>query len=338
MPQDIRLWGIQADGKLLQIDQGMLNNEKQLEDWLEEDIDILSDELLVIGRQVGTAYGGFIDLLCMNPAGDLVIVELKRDKTPREITAQALDYASWVADLSHDDVTELANTYLHLRGQGTLEEAFRKKFDSDLPDVLNENQEMLIVGSVIDASSERIMKFLSGKHDVAINAATFQHFTTKDAKELLARTFLMAPADVKKPKGKLTYEQLCGIADEHGVRELFEEAGDKLYALFDSKGTTTSTQSFKKRVEGSQETVFHLVPKDSDTTVGVRFVFYAERLAQHLGVAKDKLLSEFPLKVETQSSQFLGGATEGVGFIRNAQELDSVVQVLGKLRAEQAKK
>jgi RecB family endonuclease NucS len=52
--------------------------------------------LLAIGRQVRTVFGGRIDLLCINGDGDLVIVEPKCDKTPREITAQALDYASWV--------------------------------------------------------------------------------------------------------------------------------------------------------------------------------------------------------------------------------------------------
>jgi RecB family endonuclease NucS len=47
-------------------------------------------------RHSSAPIGGRIDLLCINGDGDIVIVELKRDKTPREITAQALDYASWV--------------------------------------------------------------------------------------------------------------------------------------------------------------------------------------------------------------------------------------------------
>ena len=52
----------------------------------------------MIGREVETDFGGSIDILCIDAEGDLVIVELKRDRTPREVTAQALDYASWVTD------------------------------------------------------------------------------------------------------------------------------------------------------------------------------------------------------------------------------------------------
>jgi hypothetical protein len=47
---------------------------------------------------------------------------------------------------------------------------------------------MLVVGSVIDSSSERIIRYLSGAHGVNINAATFNYFRLGDGKELLART------------------------------------------------------------------------------------------------------------------------------------------------------
>jgi len=42
---------------------------------------LLGVEVLIIGRQVRTAFGGIIDLLGLDREGDLVIVELKRDKT-----------------------------------------------------------------------------------------------------------------------------------------------------------------------------------------------------------------------------------------------------------------
>jgi hypothetical protein len=98
MSQEVRLWRVGEEDRLAECAQASLNLEVRLEEWLARDISILSDELLVIGRQVETAFGGLIDLLCIDRTGDLVIVELKRDKTPREITAPTLDYASWVAD------------------------------------------------------------------------------------------------------------------------------------------------------------------------------------------------------------------------------------------------
>ena len=59
----------------------------------------LSEEWMLIGRQKETGFGGKIDLLAIAPDSSLVLIELKRDRTPREVVAQALDYASWVEKL-----------------------------------------------------------------------------------------------------------------------------------------------------------------------------------------------------------------------------------------------
>jgi RecB family endonuclease NucS len=99
MGAEVHLWRVGDDDQLIEVGRTPLDLESRLEKWLERDISILDPALLVIGRQV-QATGGPIDLLCIDGEGDLVIVELKRHRTPREVTAQALDYASWVAGLS----------------------------------------------------------------------------------------------------------------------------------------------------------------------------------------------------------------------------------------------
>jgi hypothetical protein len=48
---------------------------------------------MLIGRQEDTGFGGRVDLLAVAPDGAVVLVELKRDRTPREVVAQAVDYA-----------------------------------------------------------------------------------------------------------------------------------------------------------------------------------------------------------------------------------------------------
>ncbi len=94
MAQEVRLWQITGEDHLDELERDKLNLEGRLEKWLETDISMISNELLVIGRQVQTVFGGIIDILCLDNNGDVVIVELKRDKTPRDITAQVLDYAT----------------------------------------------------------------------------------------------------------------------------------------------------------------------------------------------------------------------------------------------------
>ena len=92
--QKVRLWEVISDTELQEIHSNQISLEERLEDWLETDISVLDPNLLVIGRQVRTDFGGQIDLLCLDSAGDTVVVELKKGRTPREVTAQALDYAS----------------------------------------------------------------------------------------------------------------------------------------------------------------------------------------------------------------------------------------------------
>ena len=225
MSDEAKLWRIEGGDNLRVMPQSPLDLEIRIQRWLERDISILTPGLLVIGKEVETEFGGFIDLLCLDRVGDLVVVELKRDKTPREITAQTLDYGSWVSELSNEDVTAIAEKYL---GQGKFEEAFKLRFGDVVPETLNERHRLMIVASHIDASSERIIKYLSGTYGVNINAATFQYFQEQDGSEFLARVFLIEPAQVElqgrihnpgKRQPNLTYGELEAQADANAVGE-----------------------------------------------------------------------------------------------------------------------
>jgi RecB family endonuclease NucS len=99
MSDGVRVWAVDESDSLKELELSKLDYEDRIETWMSDNVSVLVPDdsgLLVIGRQVRTVFGGRIDLLCINGDGDVVIVELKRGQTPREITAQALDYASWV--------------------------------------------------------------------------------------------------------------------------------------------------------------------------------------------------------------------------------------------------
>ena len=51
---------------------------------------IPSEDWMLIGRQEETGHGGRIDLLVIAPDLTLVLIEVKRSRTPREVVAQAL--------------------------------------------------------------------------------------------------------------------------------------------------------------------------------------------------------------------------------------------------------
>lgn len=90
MSDGVRVWAVDESDCLREIEPSKLDYEERIENWICNNVSVLVPDdsaLMVIGRQVITSSGGRIDLLCMNGDGDLVVVELKRDKTAREITA-----------------------------------------------------------------------------------------------------------------------------------------------------------------------------------------------------------------------------------------------------------
>ena len=92
MPIEFAVWRL--DGQATRLQATPLPSEATLEDLLAGDISVLGLDLLLIGRQVPTAHGKRIDLLGVDPDGVLYVIELKRDRTPREVVAQTLDYGS----------------------------------------------------------------------------------------------------------------------------------------------------------------------------------------------------------------------------------------------------
>ena len=71
------------------LSDSVLANEQLLEDMIVAAPRILSDEWMLIGRQEDTGVGGRIDLLAIAPDGGLILIELKRDRTSRDVVAQA---------------------------------------------------------------------------------------------------------------------------------------------------------------------------------------------------------------------------------------------------------
>ncbi|MDD5007252.1 MAG: endonuclease NucS [Syntrophorhabdaceae bacterium] len=183
----MRLWKIQGN-KLNVCASGKLDREDRLEDWIVRDSSLLGLNVLIFGRQVQTGFGGRIDLLAIDQTGNLIIIELKKDKTPRDIVSQVLDYATWVKELNLSQVEAIANEFLTTG----LEVTFREHFGIDLPETINTEQRMVIVASEIDAASERIVQYLSDKFGVDINVVFFTYFKN-DNEELLGRSWLIDP-------------------------------------------------------------------------------------------------------------------------------------------------
>ncbi len=170
-----------------------LTSEQKLEEMIVCDPRILSSEWMLIGRQEVTSHGGRIDLLAIAPDGSLVLIELKRNRTPREIIAQALDYASWVEQLTPEKIAQM---YQRFSNGGTLDQAFQRRFGIDLDEeTLNQSHQIILVAAELDNSTERIINYLNAR-DIAINVMFFQVFQHGE-EQLLSRAWLIDPGQTQ---------------------------------------------------------------------------------------------------------------------------------------------
>jgi len=189
MPFEMRLWQV-ANDRLTPLAGSQLDQEERLETWIARDPSILGMDLAIIGRQVQTEHGGRIDLLALDREGSCIIIELKRGRTPREVVAQLLDYASWVVELDFDRLESFAQSFANK----SLATVYEAAFGSSLPEIVNSSHHMILVAAELDASSERIINYLADHHEVSINAVFFNFFAT-DGKELLGRAWLRDPVE-----------------------------------------------------------------------------------------------------------------------------------------------
>jgi hypothetical protein len=221
----IKLWQIIDQKQIKGIDRAKVDYEARLETWIKNDISIISNNLMVIGTQVQTSYGHKIDILAINSSGELVVIELKRDKTYREVVVQGLDYATWVKNLTYDEI----NTIFNKSNPDNLElsETFSEKFEREIEEY-NTDHKILIVGSEIDDSTRRIIEYLSGEpYNVNINALSFNYFKDSENKEYLAQSFILPESTLVEPSQTTIKKR--GIST---IKSLFEsnklEIGQKL--------------------------------------------------------------------------------------------------------------
>ena len=190
-----KIWEI-FDGGLKSINTSLSEEGRtesgDLEKWIESNPEIIGDDISIIGRQVRLLSGSIIDLLGVDKDGDLVVIELKRDRLSREIVAQAIDYASEVADWDAE----------------TLSEKCKKFEDINLEDTININaaQRIMLVGFGSDSALERMVKWLSERYGMNINAVILNYAKTSDGAEILTRTSVIPEEVVQERTQRKRYK------------------------------------------------------------------------------------------------------------------------------------
>ena len=292
-----------------QLQKAKLQSELELENLLAAHIEILDPNWLLLGRQIKTVSGKYIDLLCMDYSGDLIVVELKRDMTPREVTAQAIDYASCMAELKLEEVAELYSRYSG--DTKSLNEAYESKYHVELNDEsLNCNVRMVIVASQMDTSTERIIKYLREKYGVPINILFFDVFDC-DGKRFISRVWFdeEMPDQISENHASNQWNQEYYVSFGQGKRN-WQDA--RKYGFISAGGGTWYTNTLKLLNPGDR--IWVNIPKTGYVGVG--------KVIGEIQQAKDVLFS-----VDGKQAGFAGLPVKG-DYLYSSEDADNAEYVV----------
>lgn len=210
-----------------QIPESELDREAKLEKRLvrTDGAKIGDVEVLYVGRQGSPGEGGIFDILGVDERGDTVVVELKRGRTPRDVVAQALEYAGEIRNVDYDYLDERYREFLRDEQGHTdpseitsLRQAHQEYFDLEEPlseREFNDDQRLVVVGTDFGDVVLNMADFLreNGIDVVAVEYSTYRD--DEEGVELLTtdgirRPLSEEPSTVSSPSESADYSNLTG--------------------------------------------------------------------------------------------------------------------------------
>jgi hypothetical protein len=214
------LWQV-ADAGAERLPSSAINLERELEDWIDRDPDLVQFGLKILGRQVRVETGP-LDLLAIDPQGRWCVIEIKRDAVDRTTLGQIQDYASCLKEMTEEQLRLSLHPHLEQRGLN-LDEELRKRDAIDSLDAKDREVVMFVVGTERGAGLDRMLRYLWG-FNVPIYARLFNVFVTRQGDRVLVRE--TAEGEIPQPESErwqtTSLQQLRDIAESGGFVEVFD--------------------------------------------------------------------------------------------------------------------
>ncbi|SMC19801.1 hypothetical protein SAMN02745134_00943 [Clostridium acidisoli DSM 12555] len=198
-------------GVLEKVKTDSIDYEKDFENWLENSPSVLLDDdaestVFWIGRQVSATVGEtdkYPDLIGIDASGDLVIVELKKGKTPREVVAQILEYAAWGAALKYGDLNKISQDYYRtdnsMANKSLIElyhEVFLPDNDEEVKIDFNKNQKLYIVAEQVSAIVKQVAVYLREKYGVNVYCMEYEVLKTQQEEYFISTEKIVGYDDI----------------------------------------------------------------------------------------------------------------------------------------------
>lgn len=226
----MEVYRIDSDN-LFRVKERELSSEKSLENYLirSDGAEIGDVEVLYIDQQGSPGEGGIFDIIGIDEQGDIVIIELKRGRSPRDIVAQALEYA---ASIRNEDYGQLEDRYRNFieEDEASLQAKhtsyFEKESDPLSEREYNTDQRLLLVGGDFSDLSLDMADFLR-EHGIDVVCVTYNSFASEeDDLKLLTTENVRRPLSEEPPSvsSRSTSRQtLVELIDGDTIVQAFEE-------------------------------------------------------------------------------------------------------------------
>ena len=164
------------------------HKEEDLQGWVDRNPHLLNNgqPMLSLGTEIKTQHDHYIDNLFLDGNGCLVVAELKRGKSPRDVTAQAVDYGAYASQLDWERVETLC---LKRHGGTPLERAYRECLGHKLQKPPAPDHRLLILAETYDPSVEDAAAYLNNI-GVDLTLLAFRYFELNGSKILDVRVVL----------------------------------------------------------------------------------------------------------------------------------------------------
>ena len=122
-----------------------LRERQDIQEWIAANPGILGDDLLIISKE----FSGFdrtaerLDLLAVDKAARLVIIELKRDDTGADVHWQAIKYASYLNRVDANNIIRMFTKHAKI-GKEEAKNRLMRHIGSDDLNALNNDQRLAI--------------------------------------------------------------------------------------------------------------------------------------------------------------------------------------------------
>jgi hypothetical protein len=267
-----------------------IKERNNIEEWIRKDSSILGEELLIIAHE----YDKFevnerLDLLALDKEGNLVIIEVKRDRTGGNVDFQAMKYCSYCSTFKPNQIIEMYEEYnkkFNIKEDAI--ESIMNFLDIDSEDLLNEvlnnGQRIIIVGKEIDKRILSVCAWLS-QNNINIKCMTIIPYKLNESDEIIVDINQLIPAysieeyyinkkKIEKSKGR--------IVQPDYVIEFFNDINSALM----KKGYRTYYSNRKSymsvKTEYSRNLYFVLGIKKRDSLINIELTANNRKVSKKL--------------------------------------------------------